>query len=77
MDYITFILPFIKKKIIKLLQGHVTSYLSTELMKYTSFQVHATEEIRDLRSTDAGVLALTPTSLNLWTRQGIPVFSHR
>lgn len=57
--------------------GHVTSYLSPELMKYTSFQVHATEEIRDLRSTDAGVLALTPTSLNLWTRQGIPVFSHR
>ncbi|KAG7175198.1 PAN2-PAN3 deadenylation complex catalytic subunit PAN2-like [Homarus americanus] len=57
--------------------GHVTSYLSTELMKYTSFQVHATEEIRDLRSIDPGILALTPTSLNLRTRQGMPTFTHQ
>lgn len=58
-------------------QGHVTSYLSTDLMKYTSFQVHATEEIRDLRSIDQGMLALTPTSLNLRTRQGMPSFTHQ
>lgn len=57
--------------------GHVTSYLSTDLMKYTSFQVHATEEIRDLRSVDQGILALTPTSLNLRTRQGMPSFTHQ
>ncbi|XP_071541540.1 PAN2-PAN3 deadenylation complex catalytic subunit PAN2 isoform X1 [Panulirus ornatus] len=57
--------------------GHVTSYLSTDLMKYTSFQVHVTEEIRDLRSIDPGILALTPTSLNLRTRQGIPSFTHQ
>ncbi|KAK4294090.1 hypothetical protein Pmani_033259 [Petrolisthes manimaculis] len=57
--------------------GHVTSYLSTDFMKYTSFQVHATEEIRDLCAVDSGILALTPTSLNLRTRQGIHNFTYQ
>lgn len=56
--------------------GHVTSYYSSELMKYTSFQVHDTEEIRDILSIEPGILVLTPTSLHLRTRQGMHSLVH-
>ena len=46
-------------------------------MKYTSFQVFAADEVRDLCSVEEGILALSPSAVALHTRQGMPVFNYK
>ncbi|ELU03678.1 hypothetical protein CAPTEDRAFT_225482 [Capitella teleta] len=57
--------------------GHVTSYYGLDPQKYTSFQVHETNEIRQLLTVDGLVFSLTPDSLRCNSKYGRPQYRHK
>lgn len=54
--------------------GHVTSYYGLDMAKYTSFQVHPTDDIRAQLTGPYGLLSLTKNSLRMSIRRGLTVF---
>ncbi|XP_055936356.1 PAN2-PAN3 deadenylation complex catalytic subunit PAN2-like [Argiope bruennichi] len=56
--------------------GHMTSYSTAELHKYTSFQIHVSNEVRAIVPHEAGMLSLTSNSLRMSARRGLPIFNH-
>ncbi len=52
----------------------MTSFYSSSLEKYTSFQAHH-EDVRQLQPTMGGVVSITQNELRLTSRTGIPLLS--
>ena len=59
------------------ISGHLTSYYSYTLDKYTSFHIDHNNDIRDVLTPVSGVLTLTKDSLRLSKRRGISIFTHK
>ncbi|XP_075708229.1 PAN2-PAN3 deadenylation complex catalytic subunit PAN2 isoform X2 [Rhinoderma darwinii] len=56
--------------------GHAFSFFSPALERYSSFQVHASNDIRQIQSVDTGVLFLTKNNLKCMTRGGLNLFDY-
>ncbi|XP_074658834.1 PAN2-PAN3 deadenylation complex catalytic subunit PAN2-like [Tubulanus polymorphus] len=56
--------------------GHVTSYYSLTLQKYTSFQVHPTNDIRQILPLEGGIVCLTSDMLRCYARFGNSQYSY-
>nr|DBA32901.1 TPA: hypothetical protein GDO54_000653 [Pyxicephalus adspersus] len=55
--------------------GHATSF-SPALERYSSFQVHATNDIRQIQSLESGVVFLTKNNLKCVMRGGLIMFDY-
>lgn len=56
--------------------GHVTSYYSEQLTKYTSFSIGSNDPVLQFITGDFGLLSLLKDELKLRNRRGIPKFSY-
>uniref|UniRef100_A0A8D3DGL2 Poly(A) specific ribonuclease subunit PAN2 n=1 Tax=Scophthalmus maximus TaxID=52904 RepID=A0A8D3DGL2_SCOMX len=57
-------------------RGHATSFFGPTMGRHSSFQVHATDDIRHIHSLETGVLFLSKCNLRCYTRGGIVMFDY-
>ncbi|XP_006794365.1 PAN2-PAN3 deadenylation complex catalytic subunit PAN2 [Neolamprologus brichardi] len=57
-------------------RGHVTSFFGPTMARFSSFQVHATDDIRHIQSLETGVLFLSKCNLRCYTRGGLVMFDY-
>ncbi|XP_050952397.1 PAN2-PAN3 deadenylation complex catalytic subunit PAN2 isoform X2 [Labeo rohita] len=57
-------------------RGHASSFFGPTMGRYSSFQVHMTDDIRHIQSMDTGVLFLTKNNLKCLTRGGLIMFEY-
>uniref|UniRef100_A0A3Q2CRS7 PAN2-PAN3 deadenylation complex catalytic subunit PAN2 n=1 Tax=Cyprinodon variegatus TaxID=28743 RepID=A0A3Q2CRS7_CYPVA len=57
-------------------RGHVTSYFGPTMGRHSSFQAHATDDIRHIQSLETGVLFLSKSNLKCYTRGGLVMFDY-
>eukprot|EP00079_Xenopus_tropicalis_P010054 XP_002934576.2 PREDICTED: PAB-dependent poly(A)-specific ribonuclease subunit PAN2 [Xenopus tropicalis] len=56
--------------------GHATSFFGHDLERYSSFQVHGSNDIRQIQSLENGVMFLTKNNLKCMTRGGLIIFDY-
>ncbi|MGH0123157.1 UNVERIFIED_CONTAM: hypothetical protein FKN15_078252 [Acipenser sinensis] len=57
-------------------RGHATSFFGPTMGRYSSFQVHASDDIRQIHSMESGVLFLSKSNLKCVTRGGLVMFDY-
>ncbi|XP_048856197.1 PAN2-PAN3 deadenylation complex catalytic subunit PAN2 isoform X1 [Brienomyrus brachyistius] len=57
-------------------RGHASSFFGSTMGRYSSFQVHATDDIRNIQSLETGVLFLSKSHLKCLTRGGLIMFDY-
>ncbi|KAI1897084.1 hypothetical protein AGOR_G00079470 [Albula goreensis] len=57
-------------------RGHASSFFGSTMGRYSSFQVHATDDIRSIQSLETGVLFLSKSNLKCLTRGGLIMFDY-
>ncbi|XP_072769839.1 PAN2-PAN3 deadenylation complex catalytic subunit PAN2 isoform X2 [Nerophis lumbriciformis] len=57
-------------------RGHATSFFGPTMGRYSSFQVHATDDIRQIQNLETGVLFLSKCNLKCSTRGGLVMFDY-
>ncbi|KAA0707248.1 PAN2-PAN3 deadenylation complex catalytic subunit PAN2 [Triplophysa tibetana] len=57
-------------------RGHASSFFGPTMGRYSSFQVHMTDDIRQIQSMDTGVMFLTKNNLKCLTRGGWIMFDY-
>lgn len=57
-------------------RGHATSFFGPTMGRYSSFQVHASDDIRHIQSLETGVLFLSKNDLKCCTRGGLVMFDY-
>uniref|UniRef100_A0A8C3G2V6 PAN2-PAN3 deadenylation complex catalytic subunit PAN2 n=1 Tax=Cyclopterus lumpus TaxID=8103 RepID=A0A8C3G2V6_CYCLU len=57
-------------------RGHVTSFFGPTMGRHSSFQAHASDDIRHIHSLETGVLFLSKCNLKCHTRGGLVMFDY-
>ncbi|XP_031421713.1 PAN2-PAN3 deadenylation complex catalytic subunit PAN2 isoform X2 [Clupea harengus] len=57
-------------------RGHASSFFGPTMGRYSSYQAHLTDEVRQIQSMETGVLFLTKSNLKCHTRGGLVMFDY-